>query len=171
MIKPGDILFTFDKGSVLSRAIYYAMRLFQKKKFPKLSHVAYAISDTHCVEADFKDGVIKSPLSKYLDKPRYRLIIGRYKGNITKMNQENIIDYVKSKQGNPYSWLQIVLIVLGKGISRLLYLNAERDGYDCSELISEAYTWNNKAILPGITAMHTPADLYLSPKLTKTRLT
>ena len=169
-IQANDIIFTFDKGNLFSRAIYFMMSLFQDRKFPELSHVAIVINQDSCIETDFKHGVIKSPLSKYIGKGRYHMSIGRYRSRIPDTRRANIRKYITCRVGAKYSWLQIILIILGKGVSKKFYKNAEKEAYDCSELISEAYSYYGYPIVGGDTSMHTPADLYLSKRLDITKI-
>jgi len=194
-LETADILFTFEKGSMISKAIYWFMSFFQKKKFPKLSHCALYMGEGELIEADFKKGVVSvARVDKYVTgafsvwRGRYdamdytQTINGKSDHRIllTEEKKDYIFAYAFSQLGKPYSKLQLFGILLQRvlGLTILKHCIFKRgfvrdwnkEALICSELISRAYKRAQCSLFSGDAAFHSPADLFNSEYLKKERV-
>ena len=173
-LEVGDILFTFEKGSMISQAIYWFMSLFQKRKFPKLSHCAIYVGDDTLIEADFLMGVQFNKVSHYTSGS-YSVWQGRYKdedvyGSLNKLQKNRLHFYLLEQLGKPYSFKQLFGIILHRLTGLMVYDDFDREAMICSELIAEAYVKCGCRLIRITAPFASPADLFNSRSLKKRRL-
>jgi len=156
-LKAGDIGFTYEKNSFISRLIYYLSR--DKSSDPEISHVFLVIDSDFIIEAYWEGITIKS-IKKYNSK-----YIVRYKRN---MNfKPEWIELIKLSSGMiPYSFVQLIAIFFKKLFGLHKVGDWNKDSMICSEFILEAYKKFGVHLCPGSEpAETTPLDLWKSKKI------
>lgn len=143
-IEVGDLIFTFKRGNLFSRLIWFFGGAPPQLK---VSHVAIYIGEGLIAEMSF-GGLGITGLRKY-SVNKYVVHIGRIK---IEYDVDSVIAGIKEQVGaRKYSYIQIGIILLKKLFGLHVKNDVDGDSAMCSEFIVEILRTHGKIdILPGI---------------------
>lgn len=144
-----------DYGVVKTKTIYgLVIRLFT---FSRLNHAFIYIGAGHIIEANLS-GVECKPL-------HYDKVAWNKNDELTMEQRRDIVQKALNLVGKPYSFLTILLIVFRifgiKPLSDSKFMRrlAEKEGYICSELVTECYTESGFPVSNKPDYLTVPGDL------------
>lgn len=113
VVKPGDIVFTYDTESFISKFIANLDK-------GAWSHVGIYVGDGYICEA-ITNGVVQRPITEYKNK-KIRMGIYRYKG-ISPEAANDFVDECKSRIGDSYNWWGAIKL----GIKMILKIESKKN--------------------------------------------
>lgn len=162
---PGDILFTYQKGDIISRLIWKVSGINTKRnKKVRLSHTAMIDVDGKIIDIQW-NGVIRRKLKEY-DPNKYILHIG-YCPTLSDNDREDLIKDARGFIGQTmYPLLQLLVI----GIKELLHLKKSFDiskrDLMCTEFNVNRYRVQGIELVEGVEPYDvTPLALFNDPLL------
>lgn len=161
-LRPGDILFTYKKKSLLSSIIWKFSHLY-KFSVPieiKCSHVAYYMGDELIADISYEGVVIKN-IKTYSIK-KYILSYGRVEKelDILRMNS-----YIHFKAGRyKYGYATLLWMGIMKLFNRHKIKDFQKDAVICSEFIIELFKLSGISLIKN-KGIGTPLDIMNSSEV------
>lgn len=158
---PGDLIFTFDKGSILSWIIWKVTKKDVRNK-DRISHVIIYLGEGLIADLLYYGLVIRNIL--VYDKQRFKVMACR---PIGLENPEGVTMACKNLAGvEKYSIFQLVLFFFMKVLGKTKSFDSRKTASICSEFVSRLYRFYHVDFVPGINDEDiSPLDLYNSNKL------
>jgi hypothetical protein len=164
-LKIGDIGFTYEKRSVISRLIYAVMIWKEKRPAYKLSHTLIYTGNGYIVEADFQ-GIVCNSLRKY-DNDQYEIHFKRCV-DLEDDQRTELLGYLNellNVEKPTYSYMQLVLLFFKKLFNLKRVGDFSENQIICSELVFDAFMHvGSPLIVQYVEGMDgaelTPLDIY-----------
>lgn len=180
-LKPGDIVLVSRRwqgwsdlwpGNLTSWAISKRIQSLTKSRWNHVGLIGEGDSLENATVIEALDCVKERPLSVYLDRRKYRILILRY-DYISEIQRTAMVRWAREQIGEPYNYWLIAKIrwVLWKsglaGLKKWLrYREIDRAVWICSELVRCAYRARGIPLSPHPDAVMIPGDFARAPGMT-----
>lgn len=153
-----QIFIGFSKSSGKFPIFSWLIQLFQRVNY---SHAYLRLYiEAFNVDMIFQASGLEVNLVPYEEFLTKELVIKEYPLEITNKQYKDIIDFIISKLGQPYSILQIINTFSYILIKKNFFTNNEITGWDCSKLIADLLKEKLAYSITEDLDIITPKDLY-----------